>query len=78
MAQPDVLEELLKHKGVGNECYKAKDYDGAIKAYGEAAKLLPRFPDDDDSDEEGPSAKEIIASMDPEVLKQGAVCTRDL
>ena len=65
---------LLEHKAAGNECYKVKDYAGAIKAYGEAAKLLPRFPDDDDSDDEGgPSAAEIVSKMDPELLKQGAV-----
>ena len=65
---------LLEHKAAGNECYKTKDYPGAIKAYGEAAKLLPRFPDDDDSDDEGgPSAAEIVSKMDPELLKQGAV-----
>jgi len=70
---------LLEHKAAGNECYKTKDYPGAIKAYGEAAKLLPRFPDDDDSDDEGgPSAAEIVSKMDPELLKQGAIvlCNR--
>ena len=74
MSGAEHVEALLKHKAAGNECYKNKDYAGAIAAYGEAAKLLPRFPYDDDSDDEGgPSAAEIVAKMDPELLKQGAV-----
>ena len=70
---------LLEHKAVGNECYKNKDYPGAIAGYGEAVKTLPRFPDDDDSDDEGgPSAAEIAAQCEPELLKQGAIvlCNR--
>ena len=30
---------LLEHKAAGNECFKIKDYAGAIKAYGEAGLL---------------------------------------
>jgi len=70
---------LLEHKAAGNECYKQKDYEGAIKAYSEAVKLVPRFPDDNDSDDEGgPSAAELAAKCDPELLKQGAIvlCNR--
>ena len=77
--QSTEVTQLLQHKQVGNECYKAKDYTGAIKAYGEAVKVLPRFPDDDDSDDEGgPSAAEIAAQCEPELLKQGAIvlCNR--
>jgi len=73
------VAELLKHKAVGNEFYKKADYEGAIKAYSEAVKVLPRFPDDDDSDDEGgPSAAELAAKMDPELMKQGAIvlCNR--
>ena len=74
MSGAEHVEAILKHKAEGNECYKNKDYEGAIKSYGLAAKLLPRFPYDDDSDDEGgPSAAEIVAKMDPEMLKQGAV-----
>ena len=70
--------KLLEFKGKGNEFYKAKEYESAIKEYGEAAKLLPRFPLDDDSDDEGPTAAEIMAGLDPELLKQGAIvlCNR--
>ena len=33
------IEELLQHKAAGNECYKVKDYEGAIADYGEAIRL---------------------------------------
>jgi len=80
MAEPSPdLAELLKHKAVGNECYKAQDYPGAVAAYTQAVVVIPRFPDDDDSDDEGgPTAAEIAAKTDPELLKQGAIvlCNR--
>ena len=47
-----MLEKLLAAKGVGNEAYKTKDYDTAIKEYAVAVKLLPPLPEEDDSDDE--------------------------
>ena len=72
------IDELLVHKARGNDCYKEQDYAGAISAYMPAVLLVPQFPNDDDSDYEGPSAAEIVAATDPELLKQGAIvlCNR--
>ena len=70
-----VLEQVLEHKGVGNEAYKQKDYAAAIAGYGKAAKLLPVLEDPNDSDCEDAVPR---SSVDPELLKQGAIvlCNR--
>ena len=53
---PDILQALLEHKALGNTLYQQKDYDGAIKAYAVAVKiLLAEFPDLEDEDQPPPS-----------------------
>ena len=70
----EALEKLLAAKGVGNEAYKTKDYDTAIKEYAVAVKLLPPLPEEDDSDdEETRGMQAAVSAADPELLKQGAV-----
>jgi len=66
---------LLEHKAAGNEAYKQKDFAAAIAGYSRAVKLLPLLEDPNDSD----SAECVVrSSVDPEVLKQGAIilCNR--
>ena len=77
MAESPELAALLESKAAGNECYKAKDYPGAIKAYTKAVASLPRFADDSDDEGDGDVASQR-AQMDPELLKQGAIvlCNR--
>ena len=69
-----LLEGLLANKATGNECYKAKDYEGAIAAYAKAVANLPTFGDDSEDEEDATPPE----ASDPEVLKQGAVvlCNR--
>jgi len=66
------MATLQTHKAAGNEAYKAKDFDKAIKAYTLAVAPLPLL--DDDSDDDAPPPPK----PDPELLKQGAVvlCNR--
>jgi len=78
----EALTKLLEHKAAGNELYKAKDFEGAVKEYAKAVVDVPKF-EDEDSDDEGPSkatsgGKDDMAKSDPELLKQGAVvlCNR--
>jgi hypothetical protein len=73
------LESLLAAKQVGNDAYKVKDYEAAIKGYGPAVKLMPRLPEDDDSDDDERKELEAgVSAADPDLLKQGAVvlCNR--
>eukprot|EP00966_Prymnesium_polylepis_P087154 2017136-Prymnesium_polylepis.1 len=71
-----VLEEVLAHKNVGNDGYKQKNYAAAIAGYTEAVKLLPVLEDPNDSDNEDDCVPR--SSVDPELLKQGAIvlCNR--
>jgi len=66
------METLLTHKAAGNDAYKAKEYEKAIKAYTLAVAPLPLL--DDDSDDDAPPPPKL----DPELLKQGAIvlCNR--
>lgn len=70
-----ILDEVLEHKAAGNEAYKAKDYVAAVDGYSKAIKLLPDIEDPNDSDDENCVSR---ASVDPELLKQGAIvlCNR--
>ena len=65
------LNTLLQCKAEGNELYKTKDYEGAIKSYAAAVKGLPMYEEESDDEDDTPTPE-------PEVLKQGAVvlCNR--
>ena len=69
------IEELQKHKAVGNDAYKAKDYQAAITAYGAAVKGLPLYEEVSDDEDEAPPPP---PPPDPELLKAAAVvlCNR--
>ena len=79
----EAVKALLEFKAAGNEHYKAKEYEAAIKEYTKAVKDVPRFEDEDDDDDEGSSGgggggSHEVAKADPELLKQGAIvlCNR--
>jgi tetratricopeptide (TPR) repeat protein len=76
MSSP-ALAALLEFKAAGNELYKNKDFEGAIKEYTDALVAVPRFEDDDDDDAGSSNANEV-AQCDPELLKQGSIvlCNR--
>ena len=67
-------DDLVAFKNEGNEAYKQKNYADAIAGYSKAVKLLPDLEDPEDADTEGVPR----SSVEPEVLKQGAIimCNR--